>query len=308
MSGVYASLDGLVSLRYAAQSLSLIPRHRGSGMLAGHRRSNVRGRGIEFAEVRQYQAGDEVRSIDWRVTARTGEPHTRVYHEERERPILVLIDQRPTMFFGSRKRFKSVQALNCAATLTWAALAGGDRVGGLVVGASKNHEIRPRKSRRSVLRLLNRALEANLSLDTDVRASQPLSLSDAIQKLQRIARPGSAAFLISDFHDWDEKTHEQFTLLARHCEVAGLNISDGLERELPPSGRYHLSDGFRSFELDSGSAVVHRSFKRHTAQHESRLQTDFISLGAKLIDVDCTDDALAVLHRHFTRRQRVRQR
>ena len=301
MRGVYATLDGLIRLRLAASELRFMPRRRALSQLGGRRDSNFRGRGIEFEEVRRYQAGDELRAIDWRVTARTGHPYTRLYREERERPTLLLIDQRQTMFFGSRSRFKSVQALNCAAALSWAALAGGDRVGGLVCSASGHHEIRPRRSRRSVLQLLDSGLQANLSLKSHHSDSGALRLDMALQELRRIAKPGSSLFLISDFHDWNAQAREQLTLLARHCEVNAIEISDALERNLPPPGRYQISDGRSRYNLDSADPDLRRAFRHRTTTQREQLRSDLLSLGAPLIEVSTHQAALETLRRYYGR-------
>ena len=130
-------------------------RNRALSVLAGPNKSNFRGRGIDFEEVRNYQPGDDIRSIDWRVTARTGTAHTKLFREERERPVLVAVDQRSSMFFGSSHCFKSVLAAQLASLLAWSALDAGDRVGGLVFNDASHREIRPRRSRKTVLALLS---------------------------------------------------------------------------------------------------------------------------------------------------------
>ncbi|MBY0274525.1 DUF58 domain-containing protein, partial [Candidatus Binatia bacterium] len=131
--GIVASVAELVALRSDAARLDASPRGRVRTLHAGAYASAFRGRGMEFDETRAYQPGDDVRAIDWRVTARTGRVHTKLFHEERERPVLLLVDQRMHMRFGTRDAFKSVVAARAAATVAWAARDQGDRVGGLIV-------------------------------------------------------------------------------------------------------------------------------------------------------------------------------
>ena len=197
--GAYAQLNDLISLRFPARQLSLARRNRALSVLAGPNKSNFRGRGIDFEEVRTYQPGDDIRTIDWRVTARTGSAHTKLFREERERPVLVVVDQRSGMFFGSSHCFKSVLAAQLASLLAWSALDAGDRVGGLVFNGTQHREVRPRRSRKTVLALLSQVAEYNDSLPLDT-ASAPQSFADMLSNLRRIARPGSSLFLVSDFH------------------------------------------------------------------------------------------------------------
>ncbi|HEY6130551.1 MAG TPA: DUF58 domain-containing protein, partial [Halioglobus sp.] len=143
--GAYVQLNELIALRFPAQQIKLGRRKRALNSLAGPIKSNFRGRGIDFEEVRSYQPGDDIRTIDWRVTARTGSAHTKLFREERERPVMVVIDQRGSMFFGSTHCFKSVLAAQLASLLAWSALHGGDRVGGLVFNDEGHQEIRPRR-------------------------------------------------------------------------------------------------------------------------------------------------------------------
>src|SRR6056300_461999 len=149
--GAYATLEDLIALRFPAQQLRLARRKKALSALTGPNKSNFRGRGIDFEEVRSYQPGDDIRTIDWRVTARTGSAHTKLFREERERPVLVVVDQRSSMFFGSSHCFKSVLAAQLASLIAWSALDAGDRVGGLVFNGEEHREIRPRRSRKNVL-------------------------------------------------------------------------------------------------------------------------------------------------------------
>ena len=162
--GAHVELDDLIAMRFPARQLRLARRNRALSALAGPNKSNFRGRGIEFEEVRNYQPGDDIRSIDWRVTARTGSAHTKLFQEERERPVLVAVDQRSNMFFGSSHCFKSVLAAQLAGLLAWSALDAGDRVGGLVFNGATHRELRPRRSRKAVLALRAGIAEYNLAL------------------------------------------------------------------------------------------------------------------------------------------------
>ena len=220
--GAYAELTDLIALRFPARQLQLSRRNRALSALTGPNKSNFRGRGIDFEEVRSYQPGDDISTIDWRVTARTGAAHTKLFREERERPVLVVVDQRNNMFFGSSHCFKSVLAAQLASLVAWSALDGGDRVGGLVFNGREHREIRPRRSRRTVLALLSHIADYNRALPL---AGEPEKTDFAamLANLRRIARPGSSLFLVSDFRGAaDDHAREQLFQLAQHTEITAI--------------------------------------------------------------------------------------
>lgn len=232
MSGHQIDIDDLLALRFAARGLALSSRRRVLTSLSGTRLSGFRGRGMEFEEHRRYVAGDEVRSIDWRVTARTGAAHVRSYREERERPVLLLVDLRDNMQFGTRRCFKSVLAARAASLLAWGASANGDRIGALLL-SDHHQELRPTGGRRGVMRLIQ-------ALHQPAGSGGRLSLAQASFELRRLARPGALLILLSDFHDLDGAATQNLQMLARHCELVLGMISDPLERQAPPPGRYPL--------------------------------------------------------------------
>jgi uncharacterized protein (DUF58 family) len=194
--GPYTSVRQLTQLRYAAREIDLIAMSKAINPLSGLLSSNFRGRGIDFAEVRVYQPGDDVRTIDWRVTARTQKPHTKLFQEEKERPVFLVVDQSESMFFGSRITFKSVIAAQAAALMAWTALEGGDRVGGLVFSNTGHREVRPRRTKHSVLRLLQEVNQFNQRLGKSTSGTEP----------RASARPHSAGHLLNERveHPFDE--------------------------------------------------------------------------------------------------------
>ena len=303
-SGAYVVINELLQLRFAARDLKLSPRSKAIANLAGGRQSNFRGRGIEFDEVRRYQPGDDLRTLDWRVTARTGFAHTKLYHEERERPLILVADQRQSMFFGSQRSFKSVQAVHAAALLAWSGIAGGDRVGGLVLSNSAHHEVRPRRSHRNVLRFLELCEQYNHRLSASPPPEDSLDFSTALRDLRRIARPGSALFLISDFSDWSQRAYEQLGLLERHCEIYALAISDPLERELPPAGIYRVSDGRTEQTIDTAPRKLRKSYQQVFEQRFDSLANDLAQLGIPLLELSTINSPRLELARYFNARRK----
>lgn len=208
LKGAYIELDSLLGARFLAKELQLHQRRKALSLLAGPNKTNFRGRGIDFEEVRAYQAGDDIRTIDWRVTARSGKTYTKLFQEERERPLLLMTDQRQAMFFGSQYCFKSAMACYLSALIAWSGINNGDRVGGLVFGNNGQREVKPRRSRQSALALMHLMLEYNQSLTqtTELSLSPAQHMEQSLVELRRIAKPGSAIYIISDFAGYNEDT------------------------------------------------------------------------------------------------------
>lgn len=257
-------LDTLIRLAAPAGKLPL-QRPTVRALQTGQYLSRFKGRGMEFDETRPYVAGDDVRSLDWRVTARTGRVHTKTFREERERPVLLAVDGRAGMFFGTRGAFKSVIAAQLAALIAWSAHHRGDRVGGVVFSEHERVDVKPEHNRRSVLRLLKELADAAPQRTGRVVGSQ---LQDALISLERHAHTGSLIFLFSDFHGFDEDIAAALSRLRRHGDTVLVHLYDPLEKSLPAEGRYRFGDGFRDLVLDMNP----RKSREHAERFEWRLE------------------------------------
>lgn len=257
-------LDTLIRL---AAPASALPLHRSTvrALQSGQYLSRFRGRGMEFDETRPYVAGDDVRSLDWRVTARTGRVHTKLFREERERPVLLAVDYRASMFFGTRGAFKSVVAAQLAALIAWSAHHRGDRVGGVVFSEAARIEVKPEHSRRSVLRLLRELAEA---APQRAAASSGATLQHALIALERHTHTGSLIFVFSDFRGFDADTAAALARLRRHGDTVLVMLCDPLEKSLPTDGRYHFGDGLRDIVLDLNA----RKARDYAERFEQRMQ------------------------------------
>lgn len=316
LRGAYCELAELTAARLSAAGLPLHGTQRALSQLFGELRSTLRGRGLEFEEVRGYQAGDDVRNIDWRVTARTGRPFTKLFREERERPLLLVVDQRQPMFFGSRTCFKAKLAGYLGALLAWAALEQGDRIGGLIIGNDARHEIRPRRSRKTALTWLNALYAFNHRLQRNTRVAgsgdaatdNAQSLVAALADLRRIARPGSAIFIVSDFAGFEHpQVRELLHSLARHCEITALYIYDPLERELPPPALYTVTDGVQRAALDSGATALRGKHRAAFERRHADLQQLLAGMAIPLIDAATDQPPLAIFRRPSRRRRGASQ-
>jgi uncharacterized protein (DUF58 family) len=290
-AGVTCTLKELIRLRAQARGLELGARHRALSAQAGGYVSVYRGRGLEFDEVRTYQAGDDARYIDWRVTARRGRPHTKLFREERERPVVLLVDQRPNMFFGTRRVFKSVQAARAAALVAWAAATNGDRVGGLVVGGGGHAEVRPAARRAGVLALL-RAIDR-----LQPRAPGPLDLpiEPALAHLARAVRPGSLVLLLTDFLRMGPGGESLLASVSQHNDVLATLIWDPVEALPPPGGCYRLGLGERRWLADTADPKVAERWRRTHEAHRRRLRRVCRQRGVHWMTMSTADDPLASL-------------
>jgi uncharacterized protein (DUF58 family) len=248
-SAVTVTLPDLLGLRLRARRLEQPAWNRVSGAHSAVHASRFRGRGVDYSESRNYQPGDDIRQMDWRVTARTGRPHTKLFEEERERSVLLVISHNPSMRFGTRVRFKSVQAARAAALIAWAGALGGDRVGAIGYGPQLNAEVKPGGGARGALRVL-RALVQWDEIRNATPPAQDVPLSIALRRAQRLARPGSQIILIGDGFDCDDAAEASLSLLSEHCDVAALLVSDPLEQAAPPPARYTLQSQGGRIQLD----------------------------------------------------------
>lgn len=232
--GVELGLDELLEMRHRLHEARLFSSQNRRSPLVGLHHSRLRGRGVDFDQVRIYQPGDDVRTIDWRVTARTREPHTKLFHEERERPVFVLVEQSQRLFFGSGLCFKAVLAARAAAFIGWSALAHNDRIGGLVFSDRDCHEIKPRRSKHSLLQLFNQLLRANREL-RQTPAERPGELFGlALRRAREVLRPGSLILVLCDERTLNDVAEQQLSLIARHTDLVLLPLSDPLDHALPP--------------------------------------------------------------------------
>lgn len=280
---VYTSVDALLRLRHVCRDLTLTARKRSQALLEGAVRTRYQGRGMEFAEVRPYQAGDDIRTIDWRVTARMQSPYTKLFQEERERPIFVMVDQRSPMFFGSQICFKSVYAAQIATAIAWIANNNSDRIGALVFGDQEQGDIRARRSKHSVLELTHQLVDFNSRLTTPVSPPESRSLYDMLTETSRIARPGSLVIVLSDFHDLTPECAKPLSRLGKRSDVMALHIYDPLERQLPPVNQLAISNGSERITINTTS--VSERFKSLFDVRQQELRQTCVNSGVQYVNV-----------------------
>lgn len=289
-SNIYADLKKLVALQYQASGFSFLPRQPVHSILSGRHASRLRGRGLNFEELRHYRAGDDIRTMDWKVTNRTRKPHVRVYTEEKERPVLLLVDQRIGMFFGSRLKMKSVVAAELAAIAAWRVLSVGDRVGALVFNDTGIIETRPQRSRKNVMQILANLVTANHALTADYPAAQNTAqLNLALQQSERLCGHDYLVIIISDMSGWNEETVKRIKRLARHNDVMASLVFDPLEKDLPDSSQLVLSDGDMQIQVDVEKAGLKGKFSDEFVSAVEFLQQQLNKHGIPVLPMNTHD-------------------
>ena len=296
--GVYVGLDELVALDRRDRRVSFLPRQPVRSLLSGRYASRMRGRGLNFEEIRDYRPGDDVRSIDWKVTARLQKPHVRVFNEERDRQALLVVDQRLTMFFGSRLAMKSVTAAQAAAIGAWRILAVGDRVGGIVFNDRDLAEVRPQRSRAAVLQFLGHVADQNRALGVGRGiASEPAMLNRALGQARRRALHDATIVIISDFDGADEETRRIVGGMAAHNSVVALLVHDPLQSDLPPSARMTVTDGELQIMLEVGRDNIRKHIQELT---DARLKSVFAwtrEIGVPVLPLSAAEETAPQIRR-----------
>jgi len=262
------TLRDLIQLQSSAKSIPYLASHHTahSPLLGGHL-SRQRGRGMEFSDVRAYQAGDDIRHMDWRLTARTGEAYTKLYQEERERPVYLIVDYTPSMHFATRGTFKSVLAAQIAAMIAWVSVSAGDRVGGLIRTPNEIIEIRPRPRKRGIMALLQSLVTAHAVRPNPDEAIP--TWTDLLDRLTHVAKPGSLCVFISDWLNMRLEDLPRWHSLERHHHCLAFMLADPIEMDVPPPGRYPIHDGERLAWLDLENPYERDKFQTYfAAQHE----------------------------------------
>lgn len=265
---IHPALDELVKLQYEARDFSLLPRQPVDSLLSGRHASRLRGRGLTFEELRRYRPGDDIRSIDWRATARLRAAQVRVYTEERDRPVLLVVDQRATMFFGSERATKATVAAETAALAAWRTIERGDRVGAIVFGDDESVVIKPHRSRAAVLRICSELVRASQKLSASSPVSRSGRFNDALMRAANVARHDHLVVLVTDYAGDDERTRELTTQLAAHNDVLAALVYDPLGICLPQCGEMDATDGERRAPVPAGGEFA----EAFAAQFRARLE------------------------------------
>lgn len=269
---VTVTLPELLQLSHTARELkfsSLKLRNPHSGQHL----SRLMGRGMEFAESRRYQSGDDIRTIDWRVTARTGKAHSKMFKVEKERQILICVDMRSTMFFATRGVFKSVQASLVAGHAAWSCIQGGNRLGGVIFTDSCSHEFRPALGKRGVLPFLQQLAESAAYPAQKKQNLSTASLEDAVIRIDQVAAPGSLIFIVSDFRHLTERARDLLIQLTKSCDLNLCFVYDRFEESLPKNGRYAVGNELGEMQINTFDKKTLEQYHKQFAERRANVRS-----------------------------------
>jgi len=308
-TGTHVSAPQLIALQQQARKLDLNKQTYATASTTGTHRSRFRGRGMDYQESRIYQAGDDIRNMDWRVTARSGKPHTKLYQEERERPVVFLVDFNSSMFFGSTHSLKSVVATKVAAMLAWSVALKGDRIGALLIN-KEHHELAPKMGKRGALQLIRQLVnfsnpQTGLA-NSDESSNNTNNFNEELQRLRKLARPGTLIVLISDFYKINDETQHHLRRLSQHNDLLAIQIVDPLELTPPPANRYRVTNGVgQSGVLDTRSKKGLQSYQDFFAKHHQQVHELMRRQQIPLIQISTADDVTLSLQKYFGSKQRA---
>lgn len=270
---VYAELNRLIELKAYVTNTRLLPKCIAWNALSGQHQSRLRGRGLSFEELRAYQIGDDIRTLDWKVSNRTKKPHVRVYSEERERNVVLLADQRSHMFFGSQVNMKSVTAAEIAALSMWRVLSNKDRIGALVFNDQHIKQVRPQRRRNTAMQILHHVLSMNHQLSARPSTQNSAQLNYVLAEAERLCGHDYLVLLISDMDGYDEQSLKRIKRISAHNDVIVSLIVDPLEQSLPDYPDLVVSDGELQIQVNSNEPTLKSQFSKEFSRRVSALET-----------------------------------
>lgn len=289
-SGIELCINELIRYQSKSSLINLTAHKSLHGKMSGNYLARSKGRGMEFDEVRHYQTSDDIRAIDWRVTARTGKTHTKLFREEIERPVLIATDLSASMHFGSKLLFKSVQASHIAALVAWHAKSRGDRIGGIVFNEYTHTELKPRSRQQGVLHYLHALVKAHQQVTIAKANEEQMQSQQAFEKncarIRQLSRPGSMVYLITDAFSLTDEAVRHLASVSRHCELVVCLINDPLEQKLPESIQkisVAVTDGKLQQQLILGDKKLAMQYQQKAAQLNQTIEQKLTKAGARLL-------------------------
>ena len=259
---IFVSLQDLLAKEHSAQGFSfLAKKQKVRSILGGKHASKLRGRGLDFEEVRNYVAGDDIRNIDWKVTARTQKTHSRVYSEEKEKPTLIVVDQSKSMFFGTQNKMKSVVAAELAALTAFRILKEGDRVGGVVFADNGIDIISPKRNRKNILRFFEHIVQRNHELIDSESVNHAEASSVVFKKIRNIVTHDFLIVVISDFRRYSKDVIKNIAQMAQNNDVILAKVFDPMEREIPKT-KLVIGDTKKQLNVDGKNRSIQQEFSK----------------------------------------------
>ena len=266
--GIYVTLSELLKFGYMPKNFNIRPNSAVLTKLSGRHQSGMRGRGMDFSEMKQYVQGDDTRNIDWKATRRTGKPYIRVYNEERDRNVWLVVSQMNSMFFGTKERMKSVSAAHTAALFAFKALEMGDRVGAVVYNNEDIKFFKASSSKNSLVQVMTEIERQNNLLNTDNSSKYKDNLAKSLKILTSLAKHDDLVVLIGDGRALNEETAKHITRINVHNDVIGVLVYDPMEEEIVKSNSLFFTDGMETVDIDSSNKQFIQRYKERLSDRK----------------------------------------
>lgn len=301
---VFLTLEHLLSFELFSSMLNLgRGTKKSKSALSGRFTSRLRGRGLDFEEARPYVIGDDIRKIDWNVTAKTGDTHTKIFTEEKEKPAFIFVDQSETMGFGSQKKTKAVVAGELASIIAHKIKKGGDRVGGMVYSGATYDVVTPKRDSRNIIYFLQKIIGANQSIYKEKTFDFETSLTEIIAKINNIVTHDFVVYIISDFHRYNAAVLQYLSQMSLHNDIILMKVYDPLEEFLPRE-KLVMSNGDLQINLNAKDkklkSKVENSFKEDYKHFKSELEKYNIGI-LKVNTVDAIENQILDIFSNYTR-------
>ena len=281
-NGLFVTLDELMEQRQYIRYVRHYNINKSTSSRVGDVKSAFKGRGIELEEVRAYNFGDDVRDIDWRVTARKQDPYTKIYNEERDREVYVLLDLSASMVFGTKKELKSVSAAKVSALLGWLALDNKDRFGACVFDGENTYSFKPQSHQGAMIALFKKITELSSNV---LKSAGEADLLKPLQILRKMVKSQAIIFIVSDFSDFNDKVKHVLASLAKDSKVFCVDIFDVLEKKPPKSGEYKVKHNNESLVFDTSSPSFRAEYARYFNDRGEEVRKFCNRFGAKYLEV-----------------------
>ncbi len=310
----------LTRQRFFAKHFDFINKTKTNSAISGVHKSTFQGRGMDYNESRVYAFGDDIRNMDWKVTARTGEPHIKLFQEERERPTYIIINSNASMFFGTKRQFKSIVAAKVASILAWASVNKGDRVSLLNYGSKGINFIKPTAGKNGIMKLTHGLLDyydlnkfkANMinaaktkqqtkqkSKQKSKQKTKDSCLGDALQHLRKVIKPGSTVIIISDFQMFNNEEKKHLTYIKKYNDVLGVCVCDPFEMLAPEKGVFGVKSGIKDIVFNIKKDKAKKVFSNFRTNLLNRIDTNFIKIGIPVIPIQTDYDVVAALQEGY---------
>jgi len=273
-TGIVVSLDELLQLSLLAKKVNFLPNKKINSILSGRHGSKLRGRGMDFLELKTYVQGDDPNNIDWRATRRSNKTYVKVFNEERDRTVHIVLSQQSNMFFGSQGSFKSVQAARLAATVLYSVLHSGDRVGAVLFNDEEVLQFKASKSKKNATQFLKEIVRLNQRLPLRQEQPDPKMLNRALERLMPQLKHDDLVIVIGDGSGLDDESQAKLTHIAQHNDIIGTLVYDPLERELPDLGSLLFRNSSQFVEVNSSDTAFRKQYEmnyRNKLEHFSNI-------------------------------------